>query len=195
MQLKTLLTGCAVVLALTGCGPLIVQSPGDGLSPVNAISQGDDKHLMLAGHDVVSYFTQGRHQMGSAQHRSVHQGVSFWFASAEHKAAFDAAPAKYVPQYGGYCTNGIAYGIPWGGDANTWKIIDDKLYIFGGQLSYDAFFLDQKKNLALAEKYWKEEVSGSNALIQRVKRLTFKVPHYQSGEEIAAAVQQSKQAQ
>lgn len=194
MQLKTLLSGCAIVIALSGCGPLIVQSPGDGLSPVNAISQGDDKHLMLAGHDVVSYFTQGRHQMGSAQHRSVYQGVSFWFASAEHKAAFDAAPAKYVPQYGGYCTNGIAYGIPWGGDADTWKIIDGKLYIFGGQMSFDAFFLDEKKNLALAEKYWKEEVSGSNALIQRVKRLTFKVPHYQSGEEIAAAVQQAKQA-
>ena len=28
---------------------------------------------------------------------------TYWFASAEHKALFDANPAKYAPAYGGYC--------------------------------------------------------------------------------------------
>ena len=134
---------------------MVTQSPGQGLSPVNAVSDGDDKHLILFGHDVVSYFTDGRHQMGSPAHKSVHKGVTFRFASAEHKKLFDAAPEKYIPQFGGYCANGIVYGIPWGGDADTWRIIDGKLYIFGGAGSRDAFLLDPKANLALAEKYWK----------------------------------------
>jgi YHS domain-containing protein len=147
---------------------------------------------MLAGHDVVSYFTNDRHQMGSPEFKSVHEGVSFWFASAEHKSLFDTEPTKYIPQYGGYCTNGIAYGIPWGGDADRWKIVDGKLYIFGGQQSYDAFFLEPEKNMALAEKYWDEEVAGSNALIQRLRRMIFKVPHYKSGEQLAEEINRAK---
>ena len=181
-------------ITLSGCAPMFTQSPGQGLSPVNAVSEGEDKHLILFGHDVVSYFTDGRHQMGSPAYKSVHQGVTFRFASAEHKALFDAAPGKYIPQFGGYCANGIAYGIPWGGDADTWRIIAGKLYLFGGAGSRDAFLLDPAKNAALAHKYWNEEVNGSNAFWQRSKRLVFRVPHYKSGEELAAEVARAKAA-
>ncbi len=191
MKFKALFAALAIT-TLAGCGPMITQSPGGKLTPVNAVSQGDESRLMLKGHDVVSYFTEQKHQMGSASHKTEHEDVSFWFASAENKALFDANPDKYIPQYGGYCTNGIAYGIPWGGDPDRWKIVDGKLYIFGGQQSYDAFMVDIDKNMALAEKYWKEEVSGSNAFFQRLKRLTFKVPHYKSSEELAAEIAKSK---
>ena len=182
----------ASAILLAGCAPMVTQSPGQGLSPVNAVAEGDDKHLILFGHDVVSYFTDGRHQMGSPAHKSVHKGVTFRFASAEHKELFDAEPAKYIPQYGGYCANGIAYGIPWGGDADTWRIIDGKLFIFGGAGSRDAFLLDEKGHVALAQKYWKEEVDGSNAFFQRSKRLVLRVPHYKSGQELAEMVVRAK---
>ena len=184
----------AAALLVAGCAPMVTQSPGEGLSPVNAVSEGEDKHLMLFGHDVVSYFTDGRHQPGNPAIKSVHKGVTFRFASLEHKKLFDASPDKYIPQYGGYCANGIVYGIPWGGDANTWTMIDGKLYIFGGSGSRDAFLLDPKANLALADKYWKEEVNGSNAFWQRSKRMVFRVPHYKSGQELADAVAKSKAA-
>jgi len=184
----------AAAAVLSGCAPMFTQSPGEGLSPVNAVSDGEDKHLILFGHDVVSYFTVGRHQMGSPAHKSVYKGVTFRFASAENKKLFDASPAKYLPQYGGYCANGIVYGIPWGGDADTWRIIDGKLYIFGGAGSRDAFLVDPAKNLALAEKYWNEEVNGSNAFWQRSKRMVFRVPHYKSGEELAQEVARAKAA-
>ncbi len=147
---------------------------------------------MLKGADVVAYFTDGAYRQGSAEHQSQYEGVAFWFASAEHKALFDQAPQRYLPQFSGYCANGIAYGIPWGGDADTWKMIDGKLYIFGGQGSQDAFELDEKGNLALAEKYWAEEVKGSNSFIQRYKRLVFRVPHYKTGKELARAVAAAK---
>ena len=45
-----------------------------------------------------------------------------------------------------------------------------------------------KANTALADKYWKEEVEGSNSFFQRSKRLVFRVPHYLSGDELAKAV-------
>jgi YHS domain-containing protein len=182
----------ASLATLAGCAPMVTQSPGQGLSPVNAVSEGEDKHLMLFGHDVVSYFTEKTHRPGNPQIKSVHKGVTFRFSKPEHKALFDAAPEKYIPQFGGYCTNGIVYGIPWGGDADEWEMIDGKLYIFGGKGSHDAFKLDVPRNMALANKYWNEEVNGSNAFWQRSKRLTFRVPHYKSGEELAREVSMSK---
>ena len=177
---------------LCGCAPLVTQSPGHGLSPVNAVSDGEDRHLMLFGYDVVSYFTDARDKQGLASIKTVYKNVTFRFATPQHKALFDAAPEKYIPQFGGYCTNGIVYGIPWGGDVDHWKIIDGKLYMFGGQGSYDAFMLDLPRNMALANKYWDEEVKGSNAFIQRSSRLVFRVPHYKSGKELAEEVARAK---
>lgn len=183
---------CLAVLAVAGCAPMSTQSPGEGLSPVNAVADGPDKHLMLFGYDVVNYFTDGAPLLGSPSIKSEYKAVTFRFATPEHKTLFDANPGQYIPQFGGYCSNGIAYGIPWGGDADTWRIYDAKLYIFGGQASMDAFLLDVPRNMALAHKYWDGEVNGSNALVQRVKRLVFRVPHYKSGAELAAEVAAAK---
>ena len=185
----------AIVLAsglLGGCAPMVTQSPGEGLSPVNAISEGGDKHLMLAGADVVNYFSDNAYKQGDASIKSVYKGVTFRFATAEHKKMFDMAPEKFIPQFGGYCTNGIVYGIPWGGSANSWQMVDGKLYIFGGQGAKDAFNLDPKGNMALANKYWSEEMNGNNAFWQRSKRMVFRVPHYKSGEALAAEVAKAK---
>jgi YHS domain-containing protein len=192
MRNPAALTLAAAALLVAGCAPLVTQSPGKGLSPVNAVSEGEDKHLMLAGHDVVSYFTEKSHRPGNAAIKTVYKDVTFRFSKTEHKAMFEQAPEKYIPQFGGYCTNGIVYGIPWGGDANTWEMIDGKLYIFGGRGSRDAFMLDVPRNLALANKYWNEEVNGANALWQRSKRMVMRVPHYKSGEELAAEVAKAR---
>jgi YHS domain-containing protein len=186
------LLAAAALIATAGCAPFITQSPGQGLSPVNAIEEGGDKHLMLFGYDVVNYFTDRTHRKGSPDIKSEYKGVTFRFASAEHKRLFDAAPEKYIPQFGGYCTNGIVYGIPWGGDADRWEMIDGKLYMFGGKGSHDAFMLDMPRNMALANKYWNEEVNGSNAFIQRTRRSIFRVPHYKSGKELADEVARAK---
>ena len=183
-----------LMLLLAGCGSMSAQNPSGAYSPVNAVAEGEAANLLLKGADVVAYFTQGAYQPGKAEFSSRHEGVDLRFASAEHKALFEREPAKYLPQFGGYCANGIVYGIPWGGDADTWKIIDGKLYIFGGQASKDAFELDEAGNLALANQYWTEEIVSSNSFVQRVKRLLLRVPHYKSGEELANAVTQAKNA-
>ena len=187
-----LLAGLALLLG--GCAALRAQNPDSPLAPVRATAIGSDPHVMLDGHDVVAYFTQGQHAMGQPQFSSRYQGVDFHFASAAHKALFDAAPQRYLPQFGGFCANGIAYAIPWGGDADTWRIIDGKLYIFGGAGSRDAFLLDVPRNLALANTYWSTEVAGSNSFWQRSKRLIFRVPHYASGEELARRVAAARAA-
>ena len=182
----------AVVVSLAGCGAITAQNPSGSLRPVNAVADGADAGVMLKGADVVAYFTQDKYVQGSPQFKSDYQGVTFRFSSAANKALFDQEPTKYQPQFGGYCADGMVYGIPWGGDADTWRMVDGKLYIFGGAGSRDAWLLDEPRNLKLAAKYWNEEAQGTNSFWQRTKRLVFRVPHYQSGEQLAKAVAEAK---
>ena len=190
--MKSIRVAALAAFLVAGCAPFVTQSPGEGLSPVNAVADGDDKRVILQGWDVVTYFTLGTPVRGKPEIKTVYKDVTFRFATAEDKKLFDAAPEKYIPQFGGYCANGIAYAIPWGGDADTWEMFDGRLYIFGGKGSHDAFMLDPKRNLELATKYWNDEVNGSNAFIQRTKRLIFRVPHYKSGKELADEVEKAK---
>lgn len=194
-MLKSISAVLTLSFALAGCGAMMAQNPSSKLKPVNAVSDDVHSNLMLKGADVTAYFTLGRYVQGSPEFTSRYEGVDFRFASAQSKQLFDQSPDKYLPQYGGYCANGIMFGIPWGGDADRWRMVDGKLYMFGGQLSQDAFELSLSQNIALADRYWVEEIQGSNSFVQRAKRLVFKVPHYQTGEQQAQAVAQSKSTQ
>lgn len=184
-----LLFAASLILSLGACSSMSAQNPGGNLSPVNAAQTEGADRVMLFGADVVAYFTQNMFVQGTSQFSSTYQDINFHFSSAEHKAMFDKAPEHYLPQYGGYCANGIMFGIPWGGNATDFKMVKGKLYIFGGQVSQAAFELDLDNNIDLADQYWKREIRGNNSFIQRAKRLVVRVPHYKTGEEQAAEVQ------
>ena len=196
MRIQSTLFGTiplTLALALAGCAPLVTQSPGGKLSPVNAEAMDGNDRVILKGADVVAYFTQSAYKQGNPTIKSTYENVTFYFSSAENKALFDKEPTRYLPEFGGYCANGIVYAIPWGGDADTWRMLDGKLYIFGGAGSRDAFLLDVPRNRQLADKYWNEEVKGSNAFTQRTLRTTVnRVAHYKSGAELAAEVAAAK---
>jgi len=57
-------------------------------------------------------------------------GACYLFASTQNKAAFAAAPDRYLPQFSGLCATGISLGKEIKGDPTTWKIVNDKLYLF-----------------------------------------------------------------
>lgn len=177
MKRLLLLAATCAVLLLTGCA---------GTGPYNTTSDGADAHLMLKGHDPVAYFTLGRHTPGDPAIKAEHDGVTYRFMSEEHRQLFVKSPAKYAPQYGGFCSNGIVYGIPWGGDPDTWKIIDGRLFMFGGPASRKYFVMDEAANVKLADRYWNDEIKGSNGTVQRYKRLVLRVDHYKSGKELEA---------
>ncbi|MCQ8895054.1 hypothetical protein NQT62_01215 [Limnobacter humi] len=178
-----------VVYTLAGCSAMQAQNPGEGLGPVNAVAVEQSPRVMLGGADVVAYQTENRYQPGLPQFTSQYKGVDFYFATMEHKARFDGNPEQYIPQYGGYCANGISFAIPWGGNATDFLVKNGKTYIFGGEMSQKAFMLDLDKNIALADEYWRTEVEGHNSFLQRAKRLVFRVPHYKTGAEQAREVE------
>lgn len=88
-----------------------------------------DDGLGLGGFDPVTYFT-GEPAEGSADTTAEHDGVVYRFASAENKQTFEANPAKYAPQYGGWCAVAASEGKYFPINPKTYTIQDDKLYVF-----------------------------------------------------------------
>lgn len=186
--------GALGAVSLSGCGappvapnaPVQPDSPNDG--PFRTGTGGVPAGVMLEGHDAVAYFTRNEAVRGDPAITSSLKGVTWRFASAANKAEFERDPKKYMPQFGGYCSNGINYAIPWGGGGgpNTWRIYRGKLYVFGGQSSRDHFEIETELNLKRAHHYWNVELAGSNALVTRYTRLVFRVPHYKTDAGLQA---------
>ena len=157
-----------------------------GCATHNTSSDGTDSNLMLKGHDPVAYHTQGKPVPGLSDIKTEHEGVTYRFASTQNRDLFTKDPDKYKPQFNGFCSNGMVYAIPLGGNHDTFRIIDGKLYMFGGEGSRKYFEMDLDRNMKLATDYWNNEVKGGSARLQAWKRLMFKVPHYKTNRELAA---------
>lgn len=164
----------ALVLSAAGC------------ATHNTVSDGADSRLMLKGHDPISYFAGGKPLPGKPDIKLEHEGVTYRFASEANRELFRAAPDKFKPQFNGFCSNGLVYAIPLGGNHDNFKIINGRLFMFGGEGSKRYFEMDETRNLQLAENYWKTEVQGIVPRLQSWKRLLFKVPHYKTNRELAA---------
>ncbi len=85
--------------------------------------------LAIAGYDPVAYFTDHQAIPGKPEFAASFGGAIWQFASAEHRAAFQQAPERYVPQYGGHCAWAVAEGYSAHGDPKSWHIAGDKLYL------------------------------------------------------------------
>lgn len=83
----------------------------------------------IGGYDPVAYFTQETATKGKNAHSLEYKEATWYFDSAENKAAFEQNPEKYAPQYGGYCAYAVSQGNLVSTDPEMWSIVDNKLYL------------------------------------------------------------------
>jgi YHS domain-containing protein len=111
-----------------------------------------EKDLAVQGYDVVAYFS-GKTQKGNASLAVVHQGVRYHFSTDTNKETFKKNPAKYEPQYGGWCAYAMgATGDKVEVDPETFKIINGKLYLFYNKLFNNTLKTWNKNEQALKAK-------------------------------------------
>jgi YHS domain-containing protein len=96
----------------------------------------DKSGLAIEGYDPVAYFTQGKAVEGKKDITLDYQGATYRFSTPVNREVFKNNPAKYEPQYGGWCAYAMgAKGEKVEIDPETFKIVDGKLYLF-----YNKFF-------------------------------------------------------
>lgn len=173
----------ALCTVLAGCGTI-----------KNTVADGDDNALMLRGNDPVAYFTESRPVKGNPAIKADYEGVTYRFVSDANKAAFLANPKRYVPQYAGYCASGAPYALKAVIGADTFAIVDDKLYVYGGPRSRQNWMIDYPENIRTGDAYWASEIKDAWSRIQNFKRYTFKVPGYKTDAELDAIYEARKKA-
>ncbi len=110
--------------------------------------------LAVHGYDPVAYFTEGKPVLGSSKLVATANGASYYFASQANLDLFKAAPAKYTPQYGGYCAFGVSVAKKFDGDPTVWKIVNGKLYLNLNADVAEKFNADVPGALKNAEGNW-----------------------------------------
>ena len=113
-------------------------------SPVN-VSRGD---LALQGYDAVAYWTSGQPTLGSPSFEHRWKDAAWRFSTAANRDQFAKDPARYAPEFGGYCAYAVSRGYTADIDPNAWRIIDGRLY------------LNYSKRV---QKLWEEDVPGNIA--------------------------------
>ena len=112
--------------------------------------------LGLHGVDPVSMFGDQGPVVGNATHAVTHDGVDYYFASAEAEKMFEANPAGYLPQFGGFCAFGVFVGAKLDGDVRYADIKDGKLYLFVNAAILAKYQEDPAGVIAGAEAKWPE---------------------------------------
>lgn len=110
--------------------------------------------VAASGYDVVAYFKESKPVEGSDDHEAEWNGATWRFASAENKAAFEADPEAYAPQYGGYCAWAVSQGYTASTVPEAWRIVDGKLYLNYSKGVQKRWEQDVPGNIAKANTNW-----------------------------------------
>ena len=148
---QTLLVGHSPAGAGARSKVFLEEEKPSALAKANLDSDG----VILKGFDAVAYFKEGQAVKGSPAFTSTYHVAKFLFASAANKAEFDKDPAKYAPQFGGFCAYGVSLGVlaePEG--PSSFIVYRGKLYVCGNQGALKDFKNGLDGNIEKAEKNW-----------------------------------------
>ena len=133
---------------------LVILAAFSAIASAKELLNLDGNRVAIQGYDPVAFFTDNRPVKGEAQFQSDYQGAKYYFASADHKAAFDKEPAKYEPQFGGYCAYGTSRGKTVPIKIEAWQILNGRLLMQYDLDVKSEFNKDPQGTLKKADQNW-----------------------------------------
>ena len=108
----------------------------------------------IRGYDPVAYFTDRKAVKGSRAYKAEYGKSVFHFATQANRDTFPADPARYAPQYNGFCAFGVAGGYKAAIDPAAFSVVDNKLYLNYNRDVQKKWSADIPGFVAKAEKNW-----------------------------------------
>jgi YHS domain-containing protein len=139
------LIAAVMLVSLLSAAPALA---GEGTGAINDVTV-----VALGGFDAVAYF-EGKPKQGLPKFSTTYQGLPYLFASAAHRDAFAADPAKYAPEFGGFCAIAAAFDDKATIDPNAYVVFGDKLYVTHSMGALEFFKKDLPGNIAKAKTNW-----------------------------------------
>jgi YHS domain-containing protein len=107
----------------------------------------------IRGYDPVAYF-DGAPTKGKAEIAYTYQETIYHFASVANRDRFARSPARFVPQYGGFCAWAVSRGYTATIDPLAWKIVADRLYLNYSTGVQKMWEQDEQGNIKRADGNW-----------------------------------------
>ena len=112
------------------------------------------KGVAAQGYDVVAYFESNKAIQGNSEINTEYNKAKYFFFSEKNKKAFLVNPAKYAPQYGGYCAYGVSENHASPTDPQAFTIVDDKLYLNYNLKVKELWSKDREARIVKANENW-----------------------------------------
>lgn len=109
----------------------------------------------INGYDPVAYFTEGKAVKGETARTFLWNDATWYFSSQSNLDLFKSDPAKYAPQFGGYCSFAVSKGFTANTDPGAFKVVDGKLYLCAEQKFLDEWLAGGDESRRLSEENWK----------------------------------------
>ncbi len=124
------------------------------LAPAAEVINIDKSGLALQGYDPVAYFTDGKPVKGLPEFTATYKGATYQFASAEHKQLFEKSPAKYEPQFGGFCGYATSINKLAPIEVQYFQLLHDRLILQHNEKAWKLWHQDVEGNLKKADANW-----------------------------------------
>lgn len=146
---SVLIAACAFSVATPS---LVFAQDQNSVSANNVDAEG----IALHGYDPVAYFKVKKPTLGLSNLSHTFDGGIYRFSNLSNLEKFRANPAKYVPQFGGFCAMGVVLEKKLDGDPQAWRVVDEKLYLNVNKDIQKKWLEDVPGNISKAGKTWPE---------------------------------------
>lgn len=137
-------------------GLCLLGSLSAGSAATPEVNLGYFNKLALNGYDVMTYWKGGKPMEGRKEISASYKGATWVFVSEDNRALFLENPAKYAPQYGGYCAYAASQNAISDVDPLAWRIWKNKLYLNYSPRVRRLWANEIDANIEKANGFWPE---------------------------------------
>ena len=108
----------------------------------------------IDGYCPVAYKMMEKAVQGKPEYAVKHNGETYYLLKAKAKKAFKNKPAKFVPEYGGYCATAMAKGKKLDAKGKLFILHDGETYLFSSKKARRMFKKNPEKFINKADEQY-----------------------------------------
>ncbi len=114
---------------------------------------GNQLGVAISGVDATS-FHDGRPRAGNPNIFATYNRALWYFQSEATRDRFRAEPARFAPQFDGYCAWAASQNYIWPGNPEFWRLVDGKLYLKVNEEAQRLWLADIPGNIVKGNTNW-----------------------------------------
>ncbi len=157
-KLFTLYEGHTYLFSTIKAKQMFDKNPGMYVKKANEeFAMLNNRNIALDGYCPVAYHVLKKAVKGNPKYSSTYKGKTYHFVNAKAKKMFDKDPAKFLPEYGGYCTTAMSMGKKLKSNPKLFVLYKGHTYLFSSKKAKAMFEKDPVQHIAEANKVYASE--------------------------------------